>query len=206
MIRKVPSAISTALLAAFLSGNAAAVTGQEAHAQLDRTPAKTADARQTAHAVLNDLMSAGVPVDQAYEVVRSSIEHNYSATELRQVGDEVREQVRQGIPAAQVTQTADLAIDANYSAAATQKVLDTFQAQVEKGMSADQAYARSASEIGTGTGRGTGSDATRSGTGTGSSNTAQTGTGTGTGSQAERFGAGMTGTTGMGGSAGMGGR
>ncbi|MBT9590219.1 MAG: hypothetical protein IV089_04830, partial [Thiobacillus sp.] len=106
MIKNVPAAIATALLAAFLSGNAAAATEQEAHAQLDRIPAKAADARQAAHAVLNDLVSAGVPVDQAYEVVRSGFEKNYNASDLRQVGAEIREQVQQGIPAEHVAKIA----------------------------------------------------------------------------------------------------
>ena len=148
MVKKIPSAIASALLAAFLSGNASAVTEQGAHAQLNSIPAKASDARQAAHGVLSDLVSAGVPVDQAYEVVRSGIEHNYNASDLRQVGAEIREQVQQGIPAEYVTRMADQAIDASNSATAAQNVLDTFQARVEQGMPADQAYASSAREAG----------------------------------------------------------
>ena len=47
-VNKVPSAVVVTLLAAFLSGNAVAITEQEARTQLDRIPAKAADARQTA--------------------------------------------------------------------------------------------------------------------------------------------------------------
>ncbi|WP_147074612.1 hypothetical protein, partial [Sulfuriferula plumbiphila] len=147
MVKKIPSTLAIALLSVFLSGNAAAATEQEAQVQLDHVQAKTADAQQTAHAVLSDLVAAGVPVDQAYAVVRSGVEHDYSASDLRRVGDEIRNQVRQGIPAEQVTKTADQAIDAGYSAAATQNVLNTFQARVEQGMPATQASARSASDI-----------------------------------------------------------
>ncbi len=147
MTKKIPSAIVIALLSAFLSGHAVAVTEQEAHAQLDRIPAQAVDAKQTAQSVLSELVKAGVPVDQAYEVVRSCVEHNYSASDLHQIGNEIRGQVGKGIPAKYVAKAAGLAIGAGYSASATQKVLDNFQSRVEKGMPADQAYASSTHEI-----------------------------------------------------------
>ena len=196
MTKKIPSAIVIALLSAFLSGHAVAVTEQEAHAQLDHVPAKAADARKSAHAVLGELVAVGVSVDQAYEVVRSAVEHNYSASDLRQIGAEMRDQIKQGIPSEHVSKIADEAIDAGNSASATQKVLDTFQANVEKGMPADQAYATRSSESGFGSGTGMGS-----GGGTGSA-TSMAGSfsaqGSGSGSGSQTFGGGFSQTTGSG--------
>ena len=189
MVKKIPSALATALLAAFMSTNVAAATEQQALAQLDRTAAKNTEARQTARAELSALVKAGVPVDQALEVVRSGAEKGYSAGDLRQVSGEIRDQVQQGIPAEQVTKIADRAIDAGYSASATQKALNTFEARVENGMPAAQAYTRSSSEIVLN------SQSARSAMGP------NTGMGVGTGAGA---GAGMGPNTGMGAGAGFG--
>ena len=199
-INKVPSAVVVTLLAAFLSGNAVAITEQEARTQLDRIPAKAAEARQTAQTVLSELVAAGVPVDSAYEVVRSAVDRNYSASDLRQVGAEMRDQIKQGIPAEHVSKIADQSINAGNSAAATQKVQDTFQARVEKGMPADKAYAASSSDIKKGAGAGMGS-----GMGSGSGSGAGSGMGGGAGS-GMGGGAGGGAGSGMGSGSGMPGR
>ena len=52
-----------ALVASLFAGATLAATPQEAHAQLDRIPA--AESRQAAHEVLDALVSAGAPVNQA---------------------------------------------------------------------------------------------------------------------------------------------
>ena len=185
------SLLVSALVASLFAGAALAATPEEARAQLDRIPA--ADSRQAAQEVLNTLVSSGASVDQALAVVSGAVTRNYSATEMRQVGAEMREQMRQNIPVEYVVNTARNAISANYPAANTVNVLNAFQGKVEQGIPAEQAFVSVNSDI-VGTGTGTGSDASRSGTGTGTSNTAQTGTGTGTGSDAARSGTG-TGTS-----------
>ena len=184
MVKKVPAAIATAMLVAFLSGNAVAATEQEAYAQLDRIPAVAADAQKAAHDVLSELVVAGVPVDQALEVVRSAVEHDYSAGDLSQVGAEIREQVQAGIPAGQVVAVADQAIDAGKSAAGTQDALNTFQQGAEQGKRDGEARAQGSVE-GTVSGEIERSAANSGGMGTGmgiSSMGAGMGTGMGTGS------------------------
>ena len=185
------SSLVGALVASLFAGAALAVTPQEAKVQLDRIPA--ADKRQAAKDVLKTLVSSGASVDQALAVVSGAVTRNYSATEMRQVGAEMREQMQQQIPSEYVAKTAENAINANRSATDTVKTLNTFQSQVTQGVPAKQAFdAVNADMAGSGTGGG--SPAARSGTGTGTSNTTQTGTGTGTGSDAARSGTG-TGTS-----------
>ena len=155
------SLLLATLLVALSSGTALAVTQQEANAQLDRIPA--AASRDAAQEVLNTLVSAGCPVDQALKVVNSAVTHNYSATEMRQVGAVMREQMQQKIPVDYVVKTADNAINANYPAKDTVKALNAFQSKVKKGIPAKQAFESVNSDIagsrigfGSGTGMGAG--------------------------------------------------
>ena len=189
------SIVFSALIASLISGTALAVTQQEANAQLDRIPA--AESRQAAREVLNTLVSSGASVDQALAVVNGAVAHHYSATEMRQVGAEMREQMQQKIPAEYVVKTAEHAINANHSATDTVNTLNTFQSQVAQGVPAKQAFDAVNADM-AGSGSGGGSQASRSGTGTGTSNTAKTGTGSGTGSgsKADRMGSGMGGAPG----------
>ena len=155
------SLLLATLLVALSSGTALAVTQQEANAQLDRIPA--AESRQAAREVLNTLVSSGASVDQALAVVNGAVTHHYSATEMRQVGAEMREQMQQKIPAEYVVKTAEHAINANYPAKNTVKALNAFQSKVKKGIPAKQAFESVNSDIagsrigfGSGTGMGAG--------------------------------------------------
>ena len=162
------SMLLSALLATLISGTALAVTQQEANTQLDRIPA--AASRDAAQEVLDTLVSAGCPVDQALKVVNSAVTHNYSATEMRQVGAVMREQMQQKIPAEYVVKTAEHAINSNHSATDTVNTLNTFQSQVAQGVPAKQAFdAVNADMAGSGTGEGTDNKADRNGSGMGSS-------------------------------------
>lgn len=122
-----------------LAGNAFALSEHDAHVRLDKI--EKSDTRQAAHAVLTDLAKSGLPLDKALSVIESAMEQSYSASDVRQIGQEMVSQMEQGIPANYVADTADRAIDAGYSAAEANKVLNDFQSKIEKGMPADRAYA-----------------------------------------------------------------
>lgn len=184
------SLLLSALLVTLFNGVAVAATQQEAEAQLDRIPAL--DDRSAAKQVLNNLVQAGMPVDDALSVVTNAIKRDYDPAGLRSVGAEMREQLQQGIPSGMVVRTAENAINANYSAAQAVGVLNAFQGAVNSGTPAEQAFVNVNSGIG-GSGAGEGSQAARSGTGTGTSNNDQTGAGTGTGTGSNAGGNG-TGT------------
>ena len=142
-----------ALVASLFAGAALAATPQEAHAQLDRIP--VAESLQAAHEVLDALVSAGAPVDQALAVVNDAVTHKYDASQLRQVGAEMREQLQQNIPAGFVVKTAGNAINANYPAAGTVTALNAFQGKVEQGIPVEQAFvAVNSNIVGSGFGAG----------------------------------------------------
>ena len=155
------SLLLATLLVALSSGTALAVTQQEANAQLDRI--LVMEIRDAAQEVLNTLVSAGCPVDQALLVVNNAVKHNYNAAELRQIGAEMSEQLQQKMPVDYVVKTADNAINANYPAKDTVKALNAFQSKVKKGIPAKQAFESVNSDIagsrigfGSGTGMGAG--------------------------------------------------
>lgn len=139
MRTKFSSIVLVGAVAMALAGNAVAISDHDAHAKLDKI--EKSDTRQAAHAVLTDLTKSGLPVDKALSVVESAVEQGYSASDVRQIGQEMVSQMEQGIPANYVADTADRAIDAGYSATEANKVLNDFQSKVEKGMPADRAYA-----------------------------------------------------------------
>lgn len=138
MSTKFSSIALVGAVAMVLAGNAFAVSDHDAHVRLDKI--EKSETRQAAHAVLTDLTKSGLPVDKALSVVESAVEKDYSASDVRQIGQEMVSQIQQGIPANYVADTADRAIDAGYSATEANKVLNDFQGKVEKGMPADRAY------------------------------------------------------------------